>query len=170
MFRRAFIFLLGAGYFSGCVFLAAPSPSEYVRRKGNIETIKRWTLEQRTHKALVDGESALLYEVANAKNAAAAQKAIDAYLEVLHMFEGWSPDTKFVTSGAPPVTRDIEILFSFNIAACGVGNVPDNRYVRSLFLQLRPDEKQLEWLKMWEKQRDQIKRWLPEATPPGTRP
>lgn len=58
----------------------------------------------------MDGESALLFRVANARNPAEAEKAVNDYLQVAQMIQGWPHDIKIPASDvAEPATRDDEV-------------------------------------------------------------
>jgi len=163
---RLLLLLLAGGGLAGC--LGAPPPWRYVLRQGDAEAITRWTLRQKGHVDLVNGESGILYRLEAARDDATAAKAIAGYLEVVHMLENLPPDATFLGDGR--VGRDEEITYAFVSVGSAISITPSNQNLQRLFTLLRPDDRHPEFLKLWEVQRDHISTWYREPPSSATNP
>ena len=142
------------------LLIGDPHPYAYVTRKGNADTIGRWTMEQSDGLKIYDGLCALSARMGSTRNNKEAQKAMEWFLLIVDKIEDWPADRVLPTESSDLVTvsKLIQRVF-FNTGFYAYGNP----VAEELLHRLRPNEKHAQWLEEWERNLANLERSRQEA-------
>ena len=151
---------------SGCMGLLVGDPHTfaYVTRKGDADTIGRWTMEQTNSTKIGAGLAALQYKLETTHTTTEADKSFNWFVRVVHRLED-CPKSYVVDAQDeqhPAMEEFIRSIFSYLAI-----NAFDHQKTEKLLYGLRPDAKHALWREEWEHSVAQLQQWRREGQKPA---
>jgi hypothetical protein len=139
-----------------------PHTFAYLTRKGDADTIGKWTMEQSNSTKIGDGLAALQYKLETTRTATEADKSFNWFIRVVNRLEDYPTSYVFDANDDQRSAKEQFIRSIFSYLAV---NAFDHPKTEEILYRLKPESKHMEWLEEWEKSVAQLQTWRDEARP-----